>query len=879
MLVAAVNPALAPVNEKLLAASAEIVRLVNVATPATAAIDAFVNVPVPVARLSVTVAVDGITFPPPSSSLATTTGENVAPEATVVGWTVKTTFVAWPNPTLNVVLVAGVNPELAAENEKLLAAAAVTVNVEKVAMPLAAVTVAFASVPVPVARVNATEADEVGMTLPPVSSTFTTTSGENREPEPTADGCVVNASSAAVPTVTLNTLLVAEVNPLLAALNEKLFPANAVTVSPVNVAMPLAAVAVAFANVPAPVASVNAIDADDVATTFPPESSTFTTTTGENAAPFATDVGCVVNASIAAAPTVTLNVLLVADVNPLLAAFNEKLAAASAVTVRPVNVATPLTAVADAFASVPVPVASVNAIGADDVATTLLPESSTFTTTTGENAAPDATFDGCTVNARCVAAPTDTLNVLLVAEVNPVLAAVNEKLLAASADTVNVVNVATPLAAVTVAFASAPVPVASVNAIDAEDVPTILPPESSTLTTTTGENAAPDATFDGCVVKASFAAAPSVTLNGLLVADVNPLLAAVNEKPLPATADTVNVVNVAIPFTAVADAFVSVPVPVASVNVTTADDVTTTLPPESSTFTTTTGENAAPEATFDGCTENASCVAVAATTLNVLLVVEINPELAAVNEKLLAANAATLNVVNVATPLTAVTVAFVNTPVPVASVNATDADDATTLPPESSTFTTTTGENAAPLATVVGCVVNANAVAAPTVTLNVLLVAEVNPLLAAVNENPLPAIADTVNAVNVATPFTAVTLAFANTPVPVASVNAIGADDVATTFPPESSTFTTTAGENAAPDPTVDGCVVNANLLAAPTVTLNVLLVAVVNPLLAAANEKLLAANADTVNVVNVATPLDAVALAFATVPVPRRQSQRNRRR
>jgi hypothetical protein len=118
-----------------------------------------------------------------------------------------------------------------------------------------------------------------------------------------------------------------------------------------------------------------------------------------------------------------------------------------------------------------------------------------------------------------------------------------------------------------------------------------------------------------------------------------------------------------------------------------------------------------------------------------------------------------------------------------------------------------------------------------------LLVAEVNPELAAANEKLLAANADTVSAVNVATPLAAVRLAFVSVPVPVARVSAIGADEAATTLPPESSTLTTTAGENAAPDPTVEGCVVNTSLFAAPTVTLNVLLVADVNPLLAAFNE------------------------------------------
>lgn len=172
-------------------------------------------------------------------------------------------------------------------------------------------------------------------------------------------------------------------------------------------------------------------------------------------------------------------------------------------------------------------------------------------------------------------------------------------MLAASPETVNVVNVATPLAAVTEKFVNVPVPVANDKVTAAEDETTTLFPESSTFTTTTGENTAPLATVEGWLVKTSCVAAPTVTLNGLLVADVNPALAPVNEKLLPASAEIVRLVNVATPATAAIDAFVSVPTPVARVSVTVAVDGIT-FPPPSSSFATTAGAKSAPEATVEG---------------------------------------------------------------------------------------------------------------------------------------------------------------------------------------------------------------------------------------------------------------------------------------
>src|SRR5450631_3243631 len=84
-------------------------------------------------------------------------------------------------------------------------------------------------------------------------------------------------------------------------------------------------------------------------------------------------------------------------------------------------------------------------------------------------------------------------------------------------------NVATPATALAVAVPlSVPldgfVPMAIVIAFVA--VVTTLPCASSTVTVTAGVIELPAATFVGCCVNTSFAAAPGVTLNALLVAVV-----------------------------------------------------------------------------------------------------------------------------------------------------------------------------------------------------------------------------------------------------------------------------------------------------------------------------------------------------------------------
>jgi hypothetical protein len=87
-----------------------------------------------------------------------------------------------------------------------------------------------------------------------------------------------------------------------------------------NVATPLTAATVVVPLTP-PGVDVMLIDAFELATTFPPASSTFTITAAIAlpAVPFA---GCVLNTSFAPAPAPIVKELLVALVSPLAAAVN-----------------------------------------------------------------------------------------------------------------------------------------------------------------------------------------------------------------------------------------------------------------------------------------------------------------------------------------------------------------------------------------------------------------------------------------------------------------------------------------------------------------------------------------------------------------------------
>ena len=91
-------------------------------------------------------------------------------------------------------------------------------------------------------------------------------------------------------------------------------------------------------------------------------------------------------------------------------------------------------------------------------------------------------------------------------------------------------KVATPFTAVTGVVPERVLPpgfVPMAMAIDAELVVTTSLPASSTVTVTAGEMEAPAKVFEGWTLKTSFVAGPTVTLNGLLVAPVKPVEAAV----------------------------------------------------------------------------------------------------------------------------------------------------------------------------------------------------------------------------------------------------------------------------------------------------------------------------------------------------------------
>src|SRR5436189_144145 len=98
-------------------------------------------------------------------------------------------------------------------------------------------------------------------------------------------------------------------------------------------------------------------------------------------------------------------------------------------------------------------------------------------------------------------------------------------------------KVATPLTAATVVVPervplAGLVPIATVMLVVA--VVTVLPWASWTATCTAGVIAAPAAALLGCTVKASFAAAPTLMLNAVLVAPVRPVADAASLYPGPA---------------------------------------------------------------------------------------------------------------------------------------------------------------------------------------------------------------------------------------------------------------------------------------------------------------------------------------------------------
>ena len=129
-----------------------------------------------------------------------------------------------------------------------------------------------------------------------------------------------------------------------------------------------------------------------------------------NAVPPVDALGCVVNASFAAAPTVIVE-LAVAEVRPVSAAVNVYVPARS--ILQPTNVATPATA-GSGFALVQVRVAGPagidNVTELVSVVTVLPPRSCTFTIGWVAKATPPVEPLGGVVNATFAAAPTETVN-------------------------------------------------------------------------------------------------------------------------------------------------------------------------------------------------------------------------------------------------------------------------------------------------------------------------------------------------------------------------------------------------------------------------------------------------------------------------------------
>lgn len=159
-------------------------------------------------------------------------------------------------------------------------------------------------------------------------------------------------------------------------------------------------------------------------------------------------------------------------------------------------------------------------------------------------------------------------------------------------------------------------------------------------------------------------------------------------------------------------------------------------------------------------------------------------------------------------------------------------DVVTVLPRASVTATVTAGEIDVPAVAVVGCWTNASFDAAPAEMLNVELVALVSAPDEALSVYPVPDLLIE-RPEKVATPLTALTVAVPESVPPpgfVAIATVIDADEVVTVFPPASWTATVTDGLIDAPATAFDGFWTNASWVAAPTVILNVELVALVRP-------------------------------------------------
>ena len=172
----------------------------------------------------------------------------------------------------------------------------------------------------------------------------------------------------------------------------------------------------------------------------------------------------------------------------------------------------------------------------------------------------------------------------------------------------------------------------------------------------------------------------------------------------------------------------------------------------------TAGVIAAPATALLGCTANARCVAPPAETLNVELVAVVSPVAPAVRVYPVPA-LLTLNVENVATPLTAATVVVPErVPLPGFAPMATvtfPVNPVPIRPAASSAVTCTAGVMVPPAATLPGSTVNTSCVNA--VMLNWTLETAVRPIEVARNRYPVPGLL-MLRSENVATPPTAATV-------------------------------------------------------------------------------------------------------------------------
>jgi hypothetical protein len=216
----------------------------NVATPATAGFGFVVHdnvAPPGVVIAIVTELVSLVTVLPPASCTATTgCVANGRPPVAELGWVVKATLAALPTETVSDELCADVNAPSAAVSVYVPAR-----SMEQFANVATPATAAFGFVvhdkfaPAGVVIVKVTELVSLVTVLPPASCTATTGCVPNAVPPVELDGCVVNATFAALPTEIVSELLTSAVNEASVAVSVYV-PATSIE-QPANVATPATA--------------------------------------------------------------------------------------------------------------------------------------------------------------------------------------------------------------------------------------------------------------------------------------------------------------------------------------------------------------------------------------------------------------------------------------------------------------------------------------------------------------------------------------------------------------------------------------------------------------------------------------------------------------